>query len=109
MSDFRPAQEATAFQYRNDAIQIYSNSYGPTDDGFSVGGPGPESIGAIDIGVNQVRLIIIMIINIFKLDCMVYQHTCLHSAIAFLLVFVTCQSPISYDCCIGHLYNHDTF
>ncbi len=54
LSDFRPAQEAAAFQYRNDAIQIYSNSYGPTDDGFTVGGPGPASIEAIDIAINQV-------------------------------------------------------
>ena len=33
------AQEATALSYKNNVIQIYSNSWGPNDDGKTVSGP----------------------------------------------------------------------
>ena len=33
-------QEATALSYKNNVIQIYSNSWGPDDDGMTVSGPG---------------------------------------------------------------------
>ena len=54
LSDFRPTQEASALHFRSDVIQIYSNSYGPADDGFTVAGPGPDSLKAIQIGINNV-------------------------------------------------------
>ena len=38
----------------SDTIQIYSNSYGPTDDGFTVGRPSIDSISAINLAINQV-------------------------------------------------------
>lgn len=31
---------AIALTYRNDIVEIYSNSWGPIDDGSTVGGPG---------------------------------------------------------------------
>ena len=34
------AQEATALSYKNNVIQIYSNSWGPSDNGKIVSGPG---------------------------------------------------------------------
>ena len=34
------AQEATALSHKNNVIQIYSNSFGPNDDGKTVSGPG---------------------------------------------------------------------
>ena len=33
-------QEASALSYKSDIIQIYSNSWGPLDDGTKVEGPG---------------------------------------------------------------------
>ena len=40
----------------SDTIQIYSNSYGPTDDGFTVGGPSIDSVSAINLAINQVKV-----------------------------------------------------
>ena len=34
------AQAATALSYKNDVIQIYSNSWGPNNHGITVSGPG---------------------------------------------------------------------
>ena len=33
--------EASPLGYKNDLIQVYSNSWGPSDSGFLVDGPGP--------------------------------------------------------------------
>jgi subtilisin-like proprotein convertase family protein len=41
------ADEADSFLYRNDIIQVKSNSWGPTDNAYGSGGPGPLSIAAL--------------------------------------------------------------
>ena len=48
------AQDATALNYRLDGIDIYSNSWGPLDTGYSVGGPGTLTIQAITNGAQFV-------------------------------------------------------
>ena len=48
------AQDATALNYRLDGIDIYSNSWGPPDTGYSVGGPGTLTIQAIKNGAQSV-------------------------------------------------------
>jgi subtilisin-like proprotein convertase family protein len=40
-------QEAEAFSWRNDAIHIYNNSWGPADDGATVEGPGTQAAAAL--------------------------------------------------------------
>lgn len=46
--------EATALSYRDDVIQIYSNSWGPHDTGFIVEGPGKLTKRALAAGVQEV-------------------------------------------------------
>ncbi len=41
------AQEAAAFGWQNNNIDIYSNSWGPDDDGLRLEGPGPLTLAAI--------------------------------------------------------------
>lgn len=41
MSDSSDSVEASPLGYKNDLIQVYSNSWGPSDSGFLVDGPGP--------------------------------------------------------------------
>ena len=48
-------QEATALTYRNNRIDIYSNSWGPHDNGYSVGGPGQLARRAFETGVKKVH------------------------------------------------------
>lgn len=47
--------EAEVMAWRNDQIQISNNSWGPTDDGKNIGGPGPLARGALEQGVNTGR------------------------------------------------------
>ena len=47
--------EAKALQYRRDIIDIYSNSWGPVDNGYSVEGPGRKTKLALQEGVRKVR------------------------------------------------------
>jgi subtilisin-like proprotein convertase family protein len=47
--------EADAFSFRNDTIQIKSNSWGPFDRILSVEGPGPLAVSAIEDGVTNGR------------------------------------------------------
>ena len=49
------AQEAAAFSFRNDAISVKSNSWGPDDSGFIVEGPGPLGIAALEDAVQNGR------------------------------------------------------
>ena len=46
--------EAQALSYRNNYIQVYSNSWGPPDNGFLVQGPGYYSGKILKEGVSQV-------------------------------------------------------
>jgi hypothetical protein len=39
----RDADEAAAMSWRNDVIGVYSNSWGPDDDGQTLEGPGPAT------------------------------------------------------------------
>jgi subtilisin-like proprotein convertase family protein len=49
------AQEAEALTYANDVIHIYSNSWGPLDDGQRLEGPGPLTRQALLDGVTSGR------------------------------------------------------
>lgn len=48
-------QEATAFSLHNDVIQVKSNSWGPTDDGKTLDGPGPLATAAIEDALQNGR------------------------------------------------------
>lgn len=47
--------EAEVMAWRTDQIHISNNSWGPTDDGKNIGGPGPLARGALEQGVNTGR------------------------------------------------------
>lgn len=59
------SQEAGSLSHNRNAIDIYSNSWGPTDYGFVVIGPDQIVQEAFETGANEVYKIII--INIFIL------------------------------------------
>ena len=48
------AVEASAVGYKDDYIHVYSNSWGPSDFGFMVDGPGTLLQSTLAAGVNQV-------------------------------------------------------
>lgn len=48
------AAEASALGYQMNHIQIYSNSWGPYDNGFVVDGPGPLLKAVLENGVKRV-------------------------------------------------------
>ena len=52
---FTDSTAADALSYDNGDIDIYSNSWGPTDDGSSLGGPGPITIAAIEDSIYNGR------------------------------------------------------
>ena len=47
---------ANALGYKNHQIEIYSNSWGPSDNGYLIHGPGRIVKHALKEGVNLVRL-----------------------------------------------------
>lgn len=49
------AQEASALSYQGDAIHISSNSWGPSDNGTTLEGPGPLTQSAIQTAITQGR------------------------------------------------------
>lgn len=52
------AVEASALGYKMHHIQVYSNSWGPFDNGFLVEGPGPLLKAVLENGVKKVQLLI---------------------------------------------------
>ena len=50
--------EAKALGYRDDVIQIYSNSWGPQDTGFLVEGPDKLTKRALAAGVQEVLVLL---------------------------------------------------
>ena len=48
------AQEASALGYHDYHIDVYSNSWGPSDFGFVVSGPGPLVQNTLRMGVTEV-------------------------------------------------------
>ena len=54
-SDLYDAKEANALQYALTVNHIYSNSWGPPDDGREYRGPGPLANQAIDLGIRTGR------------------------------------------------------
>lgn len=63
--------EANAMGYKPNDIDIYSASWGPTDDGMTVDGPRNLTMRAIVEGVNKVRIFFLFYSNkriIFCLD-----------------------------------------
>ena len=49
--------ESSALSYRSSHIDVYSNSWGPSDTGFIVDGPGYYLASAFEQGVRQVGTI----------------------------------------------------
>ena len=49
------SMEADALSFRNDKIDIYSNSWGPSDDGTTLAGPGPLTLAAFEEDAYQGR------------------------------------------------------
>jgi len=49
------ATESAAFSYKTDMIDIYSNSWGPLDNGYEVKGPGLLASRAIKLGIEKGR------------------------------------------------------
>ena len=50
--------EESSFTYENGITDIYSNSWGPSDDGYTVAGPGTLAKMALKSGVTEVSLIL---------------------------------------------------
>jgi subtilisin-like proprotein convertase family protein len=48
-------EESSALSYHRNAISIYSNSWGPYDDGLTLEGPGPQTLAAFGQSVTQGR------------------------------------------------------
>ena len=48
-------QDASAVSHQRNAIDIYSNSWGPADDGCIVGGPETLTLTALKEGTQLVR------------------------------------------------------
>lgn len=46
--------EARSFTYENEIVDIYSNSWGVYDDGYSIGGPEHLAKMALQNGINEV-------------------------------------------------------
>ena len=46
--------EARSLTYVNSIVDIYSNSWGPRDDGVTIAGPGNLTRSALQSGVNKV-------------------------------------------------------
>ena len=49
-------QDAEALVWSNEVIDIYSNSWGPADDGRTVDGPGPLTEMALATSIREVRV-----------------------------------------------------
>jgi len=47
-------KEAEALEFKREYIDIYSNSWGPSDKGFEVEGPGPKTLKALKEGAQKV-------------------------------------------------------
>ncbi len=52
------SQEASSLSHNWNTIDIYSNSWGPPDDGYTAMGPGPLAMEAFSQGANQVLYIV---------------------------------------------------
>ena len=51
-------EEATALSYARDIIDVYSNSWGPGDDGKIIMGPRTLTKCALKTGVREVRVFV---------------------------------------------------
>lgn len=54
--EFDDGDEAAALSFNNDTIQIYNNSWGPSDETLDFEGPGTLATDALQVGVTQGRL-----------------------------------------------------
>ena len=61
------AQDASAESHQRNAIDIYSNSWGPADYGFIVGGPETLTLTALKEGTQFVRLYSIITLEIAEI------------------------------------------
>lgn len=63
--DVTDAVEAESLSFRQDYIDIYSASWGPTDNGRTVDGPGPLTWEAIENAIKTVQLML------FRIFCLI--------------------------------------
>ena len=63
LSQLTDLAEASALGHKNNYIHIYSNSWGPSDWGFSVSGPGTLAKYVLATGVREVRLLNIFLVS----------------------------------------------
>ena len=61
------AQDASAVSYQRNAIDIYSNSWGPADYGCIVGGPETLTLTALEEGTQSVRLYSLITLEIAEI------------------------------------------
>ena len=54
--DIVDSQEASSLSHNRNNIHLYSNSWGPSDHGYIVHGPGPLVQQAFTEGTNEVSL-----------------------------------------------------
>jgi hypothetical protein len=55
LSSYTYITEAKVLGFKGNHIHVYSNSWGPHDNGFTVGGPDTLAKNAIETGAAQVR------------------------------------------------------
>ena len=68
--DVTDVVEASSLSLNSQHIDIYSSSWGPSDDGATIDGPGPLAKKAFIDGIEKVQLIILyMYVH-------VYRHVC---------------------------------
>ena len=58
-SELLPSEEVNAFHHFNDEIQVYSNSWGPEDNGYTVQGPQALAQAALQVGVESVSILVL--------------------------------------------------
>ena len=59
-------QEAQALSHKNGHIEIYSNSWGPVDDGEEVGGPGALLQRALETAATEVNPYTVKTFGLFQ-------------------------------------------
>ena len=89
--DVTDVVEASSLSLNSQHIDIYSSSWGPSDDGTTIDGPGPLAKKAFIDGIEKVQLIILyMYVHVNSLSVHVLRtlHVRMHVIpLVFLLVY----------------------
>ena len=68
-------EEAQALSYERDIVDVYSNSWGPFDDGYTVEGPRPMARRVLEEGTRKVRTSLSLSLSL----SLTHTHTHAHS------------------------------